>query len=294
MAATLAAIVIVAPLLVGLIRPADDVFLARNVSPAWIPLSIVLAAACAAPRLRDIGMVVATLLLVMFVLATIEINRNPVFQRADWRGVARLLGSSPEPRAIIVLGGQEAFALKILVPGVHWNQPPATQPVLVDQVDVVGGVAHVKLRGPTKRKGRAVPARVVPGAVLVGGHWVRNFYVARFELVHPWRLDTLQISARAGRFFRQGAPTQLLVLVAGGRARRSSPAPFSLAGAPMAPPRLAGTPHLRPGLPGVPLVRGRAGPPSARHQVTRARHERVRHRRPRHGKRRRTDVKLTH
>jgi hypothetical protein len=215
-AVAMAVTVIAAPLVLGVISPGGDVFLVRNVSPAWIPIAVALAAACAAPRARDVGTVVATVLVVIFAIATIEIATNPVFQRADWRGVAGALGRSSEPRAILITGGAEADALKIFIHGVNWNQPQSTQPVTVDQIDVVGSIAHVTLRGPDHHKGRALPRRVVHGAVLVGRRWVRNFYVARFELVHPWHLDTAQLSARAGRFFRHHAPKQLLVLVAGG------------------------------------------------------------------------------
>ncbi|HWF25924.1 MAG TPA: glycosyltransferase family 39 protein [Solirubrobacteraceae bacterium] len=221
-AAVIAVTAIAAPLLLGLIRAADDVFLVRNVSPAWIPIAVALAAACAAPRARDLGTVVATMLVVMFAIAAIEIASNPVFQRADWRGVARAIGPSSEPRAILITGGAEADALKVFVHGVAWNQPPITQRVTVDEIVVVGSVAHVRLRGPDHRKGRALPVRVARGAVSLGGKWVRNFYVARYELVRPWHFDAAQLSARAGRFFRHRAPKQLLVLVAGGVPRAGS------------------------------------------------------------------------
>ncbi|MEA2196534.1 MAG: mannosyltransferase [Solirubrobacteraceae bacterium] len=215
-ASALAAIVIAAPLLLGLIRSADDVFLVRNVSPAWIPIAVALGAACAAPRSRDLGMVAATVLVVIFAIATVEIATSHVFQRADWRGVARAIGPSSEPRAILVTGGAEGDALKIYLRRVKWNQAPSTQRLTVDEIDVVGSIAILPLRGPLHRKGRALPVLTHPGAILLGGKWVRNFYVARFELVHPWHLDTAQLSARAGRFYRHHAPKQLMVLVAGG------------------------------------------------------------------------------
>ena len=262
----IAATVVVAPLLLGLASPAQDVFLVRNLSPAWIPLSVALAAACAAPRARDVGTAVATALVVMLLVATVEIDRNPVFQRADWRGVAHALGASTEPRAILIDGGAQADALKIFVPGVKWNQPPPTQPVLVDQIDVVGSIAHAPLRGLGDHTGRALPVGMPPGAVLLGRQWVRNFDVARYELVHPWRFDAQQLSARAGRFFRHHAPAQLLVLVAGGKPR-SGPAPMG------------------PG----PAARARHG--RTRHR--RAHHRRARSRRSRGGRRLAADGNLS-
>jgi len=216
LAASIAGFVLAVPLLLALVRPADDFYLVRNLSPAWIPICVAVAAACAAPRRRDVGAAAATVLLLMFALATIEIDRNPVFQRADWRGVARVLGKTSEPRAILVAGGPEAFPLKIFVPGVKWIQPPMTRRVLVDEIDVVGSISHAPLRGPGHHRGPALPVRAPKGAILLGKQWVRNFDVARYELIRPWLMDTKQISARAGRFFHHRAPTQLLVLVGGG------------------------------------------------------------------------------
>jgi hypothetical protein len=216
-AGVMAAAVIVLPLLLGLVRAADDFFLVRNLSAAWIPLCVALAAACAVPRARDVGVAVATVLVLMFTLATIEIASNPVFQRADWKDVARALGRVAEPRAILAVGGAEALPLKIFVPGVHWSQPAMTQPLLIDEIDVVGSIARTTLRGPEHRKGRALPGQAPAGAILLGHRWVRNFNVARYELIRPWLMNTKQISARAGRFFHhRRAPKQLLVLVGTG------------------------------------------------------------------------------
>lgn len=249
-AGALAAMVIVLPLILALVRPADDFFLVRNLSAAWIPISVALAAACAVPRARDIGVAVATVLAILFVVATLEIDGNPVFQRANWRGVAHALGATTEPRAILVVGGAEALPLKIFVPGVHWNQPQMTQPVLIDEIDVVGSIAHTMLRGPAHDKARALPGRAPAGAILLGHRWVRNFNVARYELIRPWRMNALQISARAGRFFRHHrAPKQLLVLVGTGTPRPGL-APIVPGQAPIAPivpalPRHAGRHHAR-------------------------------------------------
>ena len=246
-AGALAAIVICVPLLLALARPADDFYLVRNLSPAWIPLSVVLAAAFAAPRARDVGVAGASVLLVVFMFATIEIDRNPDFQRADWRRVAGVLGASSEPRAILIAGGQEATALKIFLPGVSWVQPPSTEPLVFDQIAVVGSISRAPLRGPDHRKGPALPVRVTPVAELLGQRWVRNFDIAGYRLDRPWRFDTRQIAARAGRFFGH-APSNLLVLVQ----RPSSRAPG---------PRVPARARLRR----APALGRRARPRHARH-----------------------------
>jgi len=226
LAGAIGAAVIVVPLALALVRPADDFFLVRNLSPALIPILVALAAACSAPRARDFGIIAATALLVMFVVATNEINTDTAFQRADWRGVAHVLGPSSEPRAILIAGGKAAIPLKIMLPGVSWKQPPDTRRLVFDQVAVVGSIAWARIRGPGHRKGRALPIEDPTGAFYLGHRLVRNFHVAGYELLHPWRLDTRQVAARAGRFFSH-APASLLVLVqsptGAGSARRVRP-----------------------------------------------------------------------
>ena len=256
----IAAAVIVVPLVLGLVRPADDFFLVRNVSPAWIPLSVALAAACAAPRFRDVGTAAATVLLVVFAYGTIEINIDPAFQRADWRGVAHVLGPATGTRAILVAGGQSAIPLKIYAPGVNWVQPPETRKLVIDQVAVVGSIAWAKVRGHPSHKGRALPRYYPRGAILLGHRWLRNFDVAQYQLLAPQRLDTRQLARRAGRFFRH-TPANLLVLVQRG-GPGVAPAPF--APTPVAPARAAPAP-VAPG-----RVRTRS------HTRDRARRRRVR------------------
>ena len=290
-AGAIAATVIVVPLVLGVVRPADDFFLVRNLSPAWIPVSVVLAAACAAPRARDVGTAAATVLLIVFALATIEIESNPIFQRADWRGVARVLGAASEPRAILIAGGQEAIPLKIFLRGVDWVQPPATRRLIFDQIAVVGSISRAPLRGPGAHEGPALPMRAALGARFLGRQWVRNFDVARYTLTHPWRLDTDQIAARAGRFFHH-APANLLVLV-----QQGSPAAAGAArpgrvrhgrarhGGARADRGLAG--HGRAGGSPAGHARARAGRGNAGHRRAgrgRTGHGRAGHRRARHGR----------
>jgi hypothetical protein len=268
-AGAIAAAVIIAPLVLALVRPADDFFLDRNLSPAWIPLSVALAAACSAPRMRDLGMVAATALLILFVWATYEIDTDHAFQRADWRGVAHAIGPASEPRAIMIAGGQSAIPLKIFLRGVNWVQPPPAQPVLVDQLDVVGSIAWSRIRGHGSRRGRALPRYLIPGAVFDGRTWVRNFDVARFTLLHPWRFSTKQLAERAGRFFRHTPATLLVLVQRGGGVRRGVAAPGRL---PVAAPSRV---------------------PRGAHGRGRARHRAARHPRARFGRLRADDRELT-
>jgi hypothetical protein len=259
-AATIAALVIGAPLLLGIERRADDFFIARNVSAAWIPIAVALGAACSAPRWRDGGMIVATALLVMFAVGTFEIETNPVFQRADWRSVGHAIGAAVGTRAILVDGGQEALALQVYTKGVSWAQPPDTRKLVFDEVAVVGSISRAPLRKPKHARAAALPRTVPNGAIFLGRRWVHNFEVAWYALPHPWRVDTLWLAAAAGRFFKR-VPGNLLVLVQHGRPG-VVPIPVELAPAGLAPFALGPSPyphalrrHRRH------PTTGRAGPP---------------------------------
>ena len=229
-AGAVAACVLIVPLVVGVIWPAYDFFLAKNLAPAWIPLFVVLAAACAAPRTRDWGTVAAAVLVTIFVVAEIQIQTNPVFQKADWKDVAHAIGASTQPRAILVEGGQAAIPLKVFLPGVSWVQPPAGQRVVVDQVAIVGTVTRVFLRGAGAHAGRAALPILDPsgGVVFVRRTWIHNFDVAQYQLPHPWRFTLDQLSARAGRFFHR-VPKQLLILVQRPTPGAVAPAPTRVA-----------------------------------------------------------------
>jgi hypothetical protein len=91
-AAALAAVVLLVPLVLALLG--EDYYIPRALMPAWIPLAVVVAAACTAPRARVAGAVLAAILLASFVYAQVKINDSPQYQRPDWRGVAAALGSA--------------------------------------------------------------------------------------------------------------------------------------------------------------------------------------------------------
>ena len=184
-AAALAAVVLLVPLVVALLG--EDYYIPRALIPAWIPLAVVVGAACTASRARAPGAVLAVVLLASFVYAQVKISDNAQYQRPDWRGVARALGPASATRAIVANDGSTATdPLAIYLPGVPWTGSPAG-PVTVDEVDVVGH--RWQTRAP------ALPA----GTRLVSSHTVDDFLVDRFSISPARALTESQITAIAGQ-----------------------------------------------------------------------------------------------
>jgi hypothetical protein len=182
-AAVIAAVVLLVPLVLA--ELGRDYLVPRNFAPAWIPLAVVLGAACTVPRARAVGAALAVLLLVAFVYAGVRIGNSPQYQRPDWRGVAAALGPAPGSRAILAYdSGFAAQPLALYLHGVPWSRP-AQAPVTVSEVDVVGSVYQQ-------------PSQTLPaGARLLSSKVVRGgFLVDRFA-VPGWRLTPAQLAARA-------------------------------------------------------------------------------------------------
>lgn len=190
LAAAIAATVLFVPLVLALFG--HDYYEARALMPAWIPLVVVLAAACAVPRARVAGAALAVVVLGAFVYAQARIESDPSYQRPDWRGVANALGvPTSATRAIVAYDGTFATApLAIYLPGVAWTgtgQIPQTSqaPVTVGEVDVVGSV--------WQRTADPLPA----GTRLISSQDVDGYLVQRFSVTPAWRLPPALIGRRA-------------------------------------------------------------------------------------------------
>jgi uncharacterized membrane protein len=199
--AVLAAAVLLAPLVLALLG--KDYYLERALIPAWVPLAIVLAAACTTRRLRVPGAVLAAVVLAGFAYGVIRIDTDVQYQRPDWRAVARALGTAPGPRAIVAYDDLATDPLKLYLRGVPWTEPAG--PVAVSEVDVVGD--------PLQTVADPLPADVRS----LGTRRVNDDYlVARFSLEAPWHLTPAQIGARAARLLSD-SPQGQVVLVQGAR-----------------------------------------------------------------------------
>jgi mannosyltransferase len=183
-AAALAAVVVLVPIVLAALG--RDYLVPRNLMPAWIPLAVLLGAACTVPRARVAGAALAAVLLGAFLYAGIRIDGNAAYQRPNWRGVAAALGSSSGTRAIIAYdGGFASQPLTVYMPGIPWEQS-SQDVVSVSEVDVIGSPWQI----PTN----PLPA----GTTLLSSKSVDGFLVDRFAVGPAWRLSPAAIGARAG------------------------------------------------------------------------------------------------
>jgi mannosyltransferase len=195
-AATLAAFVVVAPLLAALLG--KDYYIERALIPAWLPLTIVLAAACTTRRLRVQGAVLAAIVLVGFAYGLVRINTDAQYQRPDWRGVAAALGSPSGPRAIVAYDDLATDPLKLYLRGVPWTRP--NNPVTVNEVDVVG------------YQGQKPADPLPPGVRVLGERRVDDFFVTRFSLDRPWRVPPSVIGSRTVGLLAGGLSGQVVLV----------------------------------------------------------------------------------
>jgi mannosyltransferase len=217
--AVVGAFVFLAPLALGLLGA--DYFLSRNVIPAFVPVVVLVAVACAAPRARVAGAVLALVLLGIFSFASLDVQTHPYLQRPRWRDVARSLQPGRLPRAILAADGTTADALKIYLPGSSWTTRLA-RPMLVREIDVIGATKRLRLIGPPqplrgavsvapRHKGSPVPRSVAPpGMTLVARFRVANWIVGRFVLSEPRRMSADRLARAAPQFFRR-TPASLLI-----------------------------------------------------------------------------------
>jgi 4-amino-4-deoxy-L-arabinose transferase-like glycosyltransferase len=121
-----------APLL--LVVLGADYFAPRNLIGAMVPLTALLAVVIGARRTRWIGMLLGLLAALAFLAVSIDVDLRSRLQRGDWRGVARVLGASPE-RAIATVHLGSA-PLEYYLPALHGVHTAST--LRVREIDEVG------------------------------------------------------------------------------------------------------------------------------------------------------------
>jgi 4-amino-4-deoxy-L-arabinose transferase-like glycosyltransferase len=122
----------------ALIAAGVDDLITRNVLALWPVATLVLAAGLGAPRAGLVGLMATVGLCAIGVTGAAAVQRNRDYQRPDWRGVARLLGSRPAPgsgaRVILVQHYRDLLPLSLDLPGLRFL--PA-RGALVGELDVV-------------------------------------------------------------------------------------------------------------------------------------------------------------
>jgi uncharacterized membrane protein len=200
-AAALGGIVVLAPLVLAVLG--RDYYIARALIPAWVPLAIVIGAACTIPAGRGRGVALggAALALVLagiFIYALVRIDNNARYQRPDWRGVAKALGTPSATRAVVAEDGR--FAQEPLLFYLRASEIPGPDALLVREVDVVGSSWQT-------------PAQHLPAGVrLIGSRTVQGYRATRFSIAGGWRLTPAQIAARAAALLGPAAQTPSVLI----------------------------------------------------------------------------------
>ena len=204
LAALMAAAVVLVPLVLALLG--HDDYLARALMPGWIPLVVVIGAACSATGARRAGAVLFVVLAAMFVYAGVRIDGDPQYQRPDWRRIAAVLGTSSVTRAVVTYDGEFAAGpLSIYLPRIAWagpgeqlNASPAA--VTVSELDIVGNTYQTL----------AKPLR--GGIQLIASHAVNGYQVDRFRLSPPRSLSRAQIGELAPALLYPAASGAVVVI----------------------------------------------------------------------------------
>jgi hypothetical protein len=197
-AAALAAVVLLVPLVLALLG--EDYYIPRALMPAWIPLAVLVGAACTAPRVRVAGAILGATLLASFVYAQVKIEGNSQYQRPDWRGVAQALGTPVGPRAIVAYdGGAATDPLAFYLPGVPWSSA-TKDPLTVSEVAVVG------------HRWQSLARPLPPGVHLIDSRTVDDFIVVRFSIDPAQRRSLSEIGGSAGQLLGPPLPSPAVLI----------------------------------------------------------------------------------
>jgi mannosyltransferase len=197
-AAGIAGAVLLVPLLLAAFG--HDYYVPRALIAAWVPLALVLAAACTSARTWPAGAALALVTVAAFIYAGIRIDGNSTYQRPNWRGVAAALGTPSGSRAIVAYdGGFAAVPLALYLHGDALSSA-STAPVSVGEIDVVGSIYQ------------SPPGALPSGVRLLSRTPVDSYLVERFRLPSPTQLTPAQIGSRAQRLYGLSPPSSGVVI----------------------------------------------------------------------------------
>ena len=130
---TITAAGVLTPVLLALLGA--DYLAPRNLVAAMVPLTALLAIVIAARRTGRIGMALAGLLALTFLVLSVDVNLSPRLQRGDWSGVAGVLRSA-QPKHVITTVELGSAPLEYYLP--RLSNLHAGQSVSVTEVDETG------------------------------------------------------------------------------------------------------------------------------------------------------------
>ncbi len=169
-ALTITAAAVLTPVLLALLGA--DYLAPRNLVAAMVPLSALLAIVIAAQRTGRIGMALAGLLALAFLVLSVDVNLSPRLQRGDWSGVADVLRSA-QPKHVITTVELGSAPLEYYLP--RLSNLHAGQSVNVTEIDETG---YAPLRPDAER----APAR---GFHLAERRDINGLIVYRFTSSAP-------------------------------------------------------------------------------------------------------------
>jgi mannosyltransferase len=146
-ALTITAAGVLTPILLALLGA--DYLAPRNLVAAMVPLSALLAIVIAAQRTGRLGISLAGLLALAFLVLSIDVNLSPRLQRGDWSGVAGVLRLA-QPQHVITTVELGSAPLEYYLP--RLSNLHAGQSVSVTEIDETG---YAPLRPDAER----APAR---------------------------------------------------------------------------------------------------------------------------------------
>jgi mannosyltransferase len=191
LAAGIAAFVLLVPLVLA--WAGRDYYFSRNMIGAWIPLAVVLGAACTAARARVAGAALGVVLVGAFLYAGIRIDNNPQYQRPNWRGVATALGTPVVRRAVVADDGDfAAQPLSVYLRDTPWPSG-ANSPTSVNEIAIVGGMWQT------------IPSTLPAGVRLISRTPVDGYLVTRFALKPAWQGTPTALGAKAAALLQPAA-----------------------------------------------------------------------------------------
>jgi mannosyltransferase len=171
----LAAATVVVPVFLGLLDPAKDYVLARNLMPALVPLLVAVAVGFTVRKTRRAGALLCAALVAYSLGFSVWASLSPALQRPDWDAVATDLGEPTAPRALVTWTLGEASLRYYLSTGGFQVQPSEGYDWQVGEIDFVSD-------GPAPPP----PSRLLgPGFRQVSYEKSGRLYVRRFETPGP-------------------------------------------------------------------------------------------------------------